>query len=213
MRKHLRDLINKQNALSSTGPKSAAGKQRSALNAFKHGLSGNHMAMQPHELAAYNQLTGAMLSDLKPQTEPEKQIAQKIVDLNFRINRITAIENNMLNFDMSDHSPDFEEDEGIARMMGQARAWKKDAQSFEILGRYESRLSRQLLPYQKELERLKAVRRAEAAQADKASQPTQTAALNPESASFGKPAPTYVMSAQPGPLATSPPPPQPQVHL
>src|ERR1035441_4148254 len=161
MRKQLRDIINYQNSLRSTGPRTAAGKQRSALNAFKHGLSGNHLVMQQHEFAAYAQHTAKMLRDLKPVTEPEKQIAQKIIDLNFRVNRITAIENNMLNFDMTDNEPHFEEDDGIAAMMGQARAWKKDAQSFEILGRYESRLSRQLLQYQKELERLQAVRIAE----------------------------------------------------
>ena len=202
MRKQLRDIINYQNSLRSTGPRTAAGKQRSALNAFKHGLSGNHLVMQQHEFAAYAQHTAKMLRDLKPVTEPEKQIAQKIIDLNFRVNRITAIENNMLNFDMSTNEPDFEEDEGIARMMGQARAWKKDAQSFEILGRYESRLSRQLLQYQKELERLQAVHATSVA----LSQPTETATLNPESASFGKPAPTYVMSApQPTRIPLPPP--------
>jgi hypothetical protein len=142
-----------------------------------------------------------MLRDLTPVTEPEKQIAQKIIDLNFRINRITAIENNMLNFDMTDNEPHFEEDDGIAAMMGQARAWKKDAQSFEILGRYESRLSRQLLQYQKELERLQAVRIAEVRATSVAlSQTTEIAPLNPESASFGKPAPTYVMSTPPNAL-------------
>jgi hypothetical protein len=125
VRKQLRDIINQQNALRSTGPKSAAGKQRSSLNTFKHGLSGNHLVMQQHEFAAYEDLTAKMRRDLKPVTEPEKQIAQKIIDLNFRINRIAAIENNMPNFDMGTHEPDFEEDEGIARMMGQARAWKE----------------------------------------------------------------------------------------
>jgi hypothetical protein len=196
MRKHLRDLINKQNSLRSTGPRTAAGKKRSALNAFKHGLSGNHLVMQQHEFAAYEQHTARMLADLKPQTEPEKQIAQKIIDLNFRINRITAIENNMLNFDMGANEPDFEEDEGIARMMGQARAWKKDAQSFEILGRYESRLSRQLLQYQQELERLKAVRNLPSHDRQGVYQTTENAPLNHESASFGKLAPGYVMSAR-----------------
>jgi hypothetical protein len=134
----------------------------------------------------------------RPQaaTEPEKQIAQKIVDLNFRINRITAIENNMLNFDMGANEPDFEEDEGIARMMGQARAWKQDAHAFEILGRYEARLSKQLLQYQKELERLKTVRKAEAAAV---SQTEETVTVNRETASFGKPAPTYVMERIPLP--------------
>ena len=171
-------------------------QKRSFLNAFKHGLSGNHMVLQKHELAAYEQLTVKMLADLKPVSEPEKQIARKIVDLNFRINRITAIENNMLNFDMGPNEPDFEEDEGIARMMGQARAWKQEAHSFEILGRYEARLSKQLLQYQKELERLKAVRIAEVHATSVAlRQTTETAQLNHELASFGKPAPAYVMSA------------------
>jgi hypothetical protein len=209
MRKKFRDLINQANALRSTGPKTPEGKQRSSLNAFKHGLSGNHLVMQQHEFVAYEQYTVKMLADLKPVTEPEKQIAQKIVDLNFRINRITAIENNLLNFDMSDNSPDFEEDEGIACMMGQARAWKKDAQSFEILGRYEARLSKQLLQYQHELERLKTVRKAETAAPEKISQTEETATLNHESASFGKPAPTYVMTASPTPATTREPLPPP----
>jgi hypothetical protein len=197
VRKQLRDIINKQNSLRSTGPRTAAGKQRSSLNAFKHGLSGNHLVMQQHEFAAYEDLTVRMLRDLKPQTEPEKQIAQKIIDLNFRINRITAIENNLLNFDIGANEPDFEEDEGIARMMGQARAWKKDAQSFEILGRYESRLSRQLLQYQKELERLQTVRTLQSRDGEGAvvAQTTDSTPLNPESASFGKQPPAYVMSA------------------
>jgi len=217
VRKQLRDIINQQNALRSTGPKTAAGKQRSALNAFKHGLSSNHFAMQQHESAAYDDLTERMLRDLKPVTEPEKQIAQKIIDINFRINRITAIENNMLNFDMGPNEPDFEEDEGIARMMGQARAWKQDAHAFEILGRYEARLSKQLLQYQQELERLKTVRKAEAAEAEKLSQTEESAKLNHESASFGKTAPTYIMSAHPDPLpALQTPPtnpnPTPQIH-
>jgi hypothetical protein len=209
MRKQLRDLINQQNALRSTGPKTAAGKQRSSLNAFKHGLSSNHFAMQQHEFTAYEDLTERMLRDLKPVTEPEKQIAQKIVDLNFRLNRITAIENNMLNFDMGPNEPAHEEDEGIARMMGQARAWKQDAHAFEILGRYEARLSKQLLQYQTELERLKAVRKAEAAETEKLSQTTETTTLNPESASFGTTAPAYVMSAAPGPAQTREPLPPP----
>ena len=160
--------------------------------------------MQQHEFTAYEDMTERMLRDLKPATEPEKQIAQKIIDINFRLNRITAIENNMLNFDMGPEEPAFEEDEGIARMMGQAAAFKKDAKAFEILGRYEARLSKQLLQYQQELERLKAVRKAEAIEAEKISQTTDSEPLNNESASFGKPVPAYVMSAVPEPLSPVP---------
>ena len=211
MRKQLREIVNQQNALRSTGPKTVAGKKRSSLNAFKHGLSGNHLIMQQHEFAAYEQLSMNMLRDLKPISEPEKQIAQKIIDLNFRINRITAIENNMLNFDMGSNEPDWEEDEGVARMMGQARAWKQDSKSFEILGRYESRLSKQLLQYQNELERLKTVRKAEVAAL---SQTEETAPLNPESASFGKTPPAFVMSAEAAaPISLKPLPPPDRLRV
>ncbi len=131
MNKETRARINQQNAQHSTGPRTLEGKNRSSLNAVKHNLSGNHLVLQTHEYAEHTRMSAAMLADLKPQTEPERQIAQKIIDLNFRINRITAIENNLLNFDMSANDPQSIEDEGVARMFAQTRAWKKDAQSFE----------------------------------------------------------------------------------
>ncbi len=208
MNQKTRTLINQQNAQHSTGPRTTEGKNRSKLNAVKHNLSGNHLILQNHEYAEHIRITKAMLADLKPQTEPERQIAQKIIDLNFRINRITAIENNLLNFDMSANDPDSIADEGVARMFAQTRAWKKDAQSFEILGRYEARLSRQLLQYQKEFERLQTVRKAEEAAA---AQATEKAPLNPELASFGTIAPTWVMTTvmTAAPDAPTPPPIQP----
>ncbi len=209
MNQKTRTFINQQNAQHSTGPRTIEGRERSSLNAVKHNLSGNHLILQNHEYAEHTRMSKAMLADLEPQTEQERQIAQKIIDLNFRINRITAIENNLLNFDMSANDPQSIEDEGVARMFAQTRAWKKDAQSFEILGRYEARLSRQLLQYQKEFERLQTVRKAEAATA---AQTQETAPLTTESASFGTTAPAYVMSSAPTPLATSAAPQPPQPH-
>jgi hypothetical protein len=44
-------------------------------------------------------------------------------------------------------------------MAAQTLAWTERAASFDTLGRYESRLSRQLLKYQQEFERLQAVRK------------------------------------------------------
>jgi hypothetical protein len=36
--------------------------------------------------------TAALLSDLKPKTEPERQLAQKIIDDHFRLNRLAGVE-------------------------------------------------------------------------------------------------------------------------
>ena len=52
MRKEIRDEINRANAGKSTGPKTAEGKQRSAMNAFKHGLTGQSLMLQHNEMWA-----------------------------------------------------------------------------------------------------------------------------------------------------------------
>jgi hypothetical protein len=205
-RKHIRNLINKANATHSTGPRSQAGKQRASLNAFKHGLSGQHLVLVDHEHEAYHQLCSRMLRDLKPKTEPEGQIAQKITDLNFRLNRLTAIETNMYNIDTVDHTLPTDHDDRVEVMCAQTRAWKADAHVFDTLGRYEARLSRQLHQYQKELERLQAIRKAEAAAKpaeENVSQLKAAKPVNPDLASFGNPVPAYVMRDDNEPLQSA----------
>jgi hypothetical protein len=146
-------------ASKSTGPRSTPGKQRSRMNALKHNLSGQSLILLEAEAEAYNRMGTAMLLDLKPKSEPERQIAQKIVDTNFRLNRLTAIENNMFSFGLMQNEADTDHDDRIEVMAAQTRAWIERANSFDVLGRYETRLSRQLIKYQQEFERLQAVRK------------------------------------------------------
>jgi hypothetical protein len=159
LNKQLLNEINRINAQKSTGPTSRIGKQRSSMNAMKHNLSGQNLILLTTEREAYNRMGTAMLIDLKPKSEPERQIAQKIIDTNFRLNRLTAIENNMFTFGISWSETDCPQDDRIEVMAAQTRAWTERASSFDTLGRYESRLSRQLLKYQEEFERLQAVRK------------------------------------------------------
>jgi hypothetical protein len=157
--KELINEINRANAQKSTGPRSTTGKQRSRMNAVKHNLSGQHLILLATETEAYNRMATSMLVDLKPKSEPERQIAQKIIDTNFRLNRLTAIENNMFSFGITANETDLPHEDDIEVMAAQVRAWVERANSFDVLGRYESRLSRQLLKYQEEFERLQAARK------------------------------------------------------
>ena len=84
-RNKIRNLINQANAHKSTGPRTPEGEQRSSLNAFKHGLTGQNMVLAEHEHEAYHLLCDRMHRDLKPKTEPEMQIAHKIIDIHFRL--------------------------------------------------------------------------------------------------------------------------------
>jgi hypothetical protein len=161
-----RAAINRANAAHSTGPVTDEGKRRASLNAISHGLTGNRMLLQTHEQEAYARLTTSLNADLQPATESERQFVQKIIDCHTRLNRIAALETNLLNFGMVEqieptlHSAAASESAAIECLAAQARAWLAQDTSFEKLGRYEARLSRQLLQYTKELERLQQARQS-----------------------------------------------------
>ncbi len=126
---------------------------------MKHNLTGQSMILLEAETEAYNRMAASMLIDLKPKSEPERQIAQKIIDTNFRLNRLAAIENNLFSFGLAANETDCPHDDRLEVMAAQTRAWIERAGAFDTLGRYEARLSRQLLKYQEEFERLQVARK------------------------------------------------------
>jgi hypothetical protein len=186
MNKPSQQRINLVNAGKSTGPKTRAGKQRSSQNAFKHGLTGNRMILQEHEHEAYNRLTRELNLQLKPGSELERQLVQKIIDCHTRLNRVAALDGNILNFGLTQNETDAEHDDALETIAAQCRSWIENADSFEKLGRYEARISRQLLQYTQEFERLLAIRsRIERVQRRREEdEAAETEALDTESGSF-----------------------------
>ncbi|MGA2714114.1 MAG: hypothetical protein ABSG41_13490 [Bryobacteraceae bacterium] len=194
MRKEIRAEINRANAQKSTGPKTTQGKQQSCMNAFKHGLTGQKLILQPDELEAYDRLTNSLLAETKPKTALEHQIAQKLIDSHFRLNRLAGIENNIFNFALLANITGTDDDERLEIMQAQTRAWTDSSSSFDLLGRYEARLSRQALRYSLELERLQAVRINKERLAIP-TEPTENYRDSIDSASFPTNLPSAVMSA------------------
>jgi hypothetical protein len=206
MRKEIRDEINRANAEKSTGPKTSEGKQRSAMNAFKHGLTGQSLMLQPNEMEAYNRLTAELLSEFKPKTELERQLTQKIIDGHFRLNRLAAVDNNMFNFGLIQHTTSTDHDDRVEAMVAQTRSWFEQAHAFDVLGRYETRLSRQLHKYTEELGRIqkeriarerseRAARESERGQSEPRGKRHENKRDHFDFASFGRTAPEMVMSA------------------
>src|SRR5580700_8886408 len=157
--KQLLNRINKANAQKSTGPRTPPGKQRSSMNAVTHNLSGQNLILQPTEVEAYNRMATSMLIDLKPKSEPESQIALKIIDINFRLNRLTAVENNLFEFGLTQAETNCPHDDRIEVMAAQTRGWIKNSGIYDTLGRYEQRLSRQRIGYHREFVCLQAARK------------------------------------------------------
>jgi hypothetical protein len=82
-------------------------------------------------------------------------------------------------------------------MVAQTRAWIEQCHPFDVLGRYETRLSRQLLRYTQEFERIQKDRiaRERAEREDPRGKRHENKRDHFDLASFGKTAPEMVMSA------------------
>ena len=88
--------INKANAQHSTGPKTEVGKQRSSLNALRHGLTGQTIVLPSDDLEAYQQHIQRFVDEYHPKGATESQLVQSVADNAWRQNRVCALENNLL---------------------------------------------------------------------------------------------------------------------
>ncbi len=87
---------NRANAQLSTGPRTESGKQRSSLNALRHGLT-SHTAVLPSEDAqAYQHHCQQFRDEYQPKTPTETQLVQELADTAWRLNRIPLLEADLL---------------------------------------------------------------------------------------------------------------------
>ena len=143
MRKDRR-AINRANAAKSTGPKSTAGKQRSAMNALRHGLTGQVIVLPTDDLTAYQKHTQAFHQEYAPQGPTESHLAQTLADGAWRLNRLRAMETNLLALGLNAHvdrtqTGHPQADDALATATGTADHIRQLA----VLSLHESRITRQ----------------------------------------------------------------------
>jgi hypothetical protein len=113
----------------------------------------------------------------------------------------------MLNFGLWENQRETESDERLDVMKAQTLAWMERSKNFDLLGRYESRLTKQLLAFTRELERLQGDRR-DRERSEAIIDPQQNKTHNHDLASFGNSGPQLVMSAKSTSVLSSEPPSQ-----
>jgi hypothetical protein len=146
---------NQRNAQLSTGPKTAEGKKRCSLNACRHNLTGQVTAMTDEDRAAHDEFSAALIKNLAPQGAMELQLSQRIATDSWRLNRASAIEDNLFAIGFSEHADDFttEHPEVHAALIA-ARVFTVESKHLELLTLYEQRMNRSL---QKNLALLKSL--------------------------------------------------------
>src|SRR6267143_2499430 len=156
-----RTARNRANAAHSTGPKTEAGKKRSSLNAYRHGLTGQTIILPAEDLDAYQDFTDTYFKDYKPVGTIEKQLVQSLVDTQWRLNRVAALEHNLIGLGFDEHSDSIttEHPEAHAALVI-IEAMREQARPLAVLGLHTARLSRHFEKTLKQLNDTQEKRRA-----------------------------------------------------
>src|ERR1700722_6458051 len=86
---------NRRNAQRSPGPRPDEGKKAPALNARRHNLTGQVTAMPHADRIMHDAFSASIVESLAPEGAMETQLAQRIATDSWRLNRISAVEDNL----------------------------------------------------------------------------------------------------------------------
>ena len=166
---------NRQNAMKSTGPRTAAGKSVTRMNAVSHGLRAEQILIPGEDENEFAQLKEQLFEQFQPEGVLEEQLLDEILAGIWRKRRLVRVEAGILTrqmFDDREHSwfwaeieDDEDEEEGLTKeerasrelvALGKAFAWS--ANQLSLLSRYETGISRGAQRAVLELRRLHAAR-------------------------------------------------------
>jgi hypothetical protein len=153
---------NRRNAQKSTGPRTAAGKNQSRLNAFRHGLTGQLDIMPDDVREAHDAFIARLVLSLQPAHALENQLAHSIAESYWRLNRIPVIENTLLaegDYVRFEQNQDKDYSD-LQRALSSVRAFVENPARFALLTVYETRLHRKAQAELKQLREIQAERRA-----------------------------------------------------
>ncbi len=155
-----RAAVNRANAQHSTGPRTEAGKQRSSLNALRHGLTGHVIVLPSEDHSAYAAHTKRFFDDLQPKGALEQQLVQSLADSSWRLNRVVALESNLLTLGMTEQSAAINTSEAeVHAALATAASLREQTRALANLSTHEHRLSRQFERTLDQLREIQAERR------------------------------------------------------
>ena len=131
-----------------------------ALNAYRHGLTGQIHLITPEERVAYQKHCTGILASLAPVGALETDLAQSIADDRWRLKRAVAIENTIFAMGLPTEEEILDVDPQIADTYAQAHTWLRDGKQLQLLGLYEHRFQRRVEKNMQMLRELQQERKA-----------------------------------------------------
>ena len=156
-----RAAANKANAQHSTGPRTETGKQRSSLNAYRHGLTGQTLVLPTEDVAAYQRHSQALLDEYLPNGATEIQLVQSLTDTSWRMHRAAAVETNLFTLGITEMENRIRANHPEAEAaLAMAATFRDNVRAFSNISVYSQRLSRQFERTLNQLRQIQAERRS-----------------------------------------------------
>ena len=153
---------NRANAQKSTGPRTAAGKQRSSMSALKHGLAAKTLVLPHEDTVAYEEVRASLYSQYEPATPQECMLVDQLASAWWRTLRVRQIETDMLDLQirtLNNQYPEKEKTKTTDRQALAVRFVTESEKDFVNFMRYDAQIERAFYRALNTLEKLQSERR------------------------------------------------------
>jgi hypothetical protein len=147
-------FANQQNAQSSTGPRTDAGKQTSSRNATKWGLTAQSVVIKGEDKAAYEALLAQQVAEYDPKSLTEHELVAEVAANSWRLARARRIETELF-------------DAAFGAVENVKEAFRQQSSDFDKLRRYMTSLERAYFRAIDQLRKIQQERRSAAMDAAK----------------------------------------------
>jgi hypothetical protein len=115
-----------------------------AFNAYRHGLTGHVLVIEPGEELAYKQHCEGIHQSLAPVGTLELDLVQSIADDRWRLKRAAAIESNLFALGLNRADDTLSGNAAVDTALHTARLWYTVGKELERMTLYESRIQRHI---------------------------------------------------------------------
>ncbi|HTB12776.1 MAG TPA: hypothetical protein VK752_14440 [Bryobacteraceae bacterium] len=131
------------------------------MNALRHGLTGQIVVMPTEDLHAYQLHLESFTDEYNPEGATEAHLVQALADTSWRLNRVAALETNLLTLGVANQlSPFSDSPQQVQDAMSIVASLESQSKALSNLSLHSQRLSRQFERTVAQLQKLQETRRA-----------------------------------------------------
>jgi hypothetical protein len=134
-------------------------RDRRALSAFRHGLTGRIILLTDAERAAYEKHCQGYHQSLEPRSPVERDLVQSVADDRWRLKNAASLESAIFADGITQPDEVTAGNAEVDTALAQGRVWISKGGNLQLLGLYESRIQRRFEKNMAEIRTLQAERK------------------------------------------------------